>query len=533
VTDDLIARAEAWLAADPDPETRGELRGLIDGGDRDTLAARFSGRLEFGTAGLRGELGAGPMRMNRVVVRRAAGGLARWLLDTDAAAVERGVVIGFDGRHNSDVFAADSAAVLAGAGIRALLMPHFVPTPVLAFSVPHLGAAAGVMVTASHNPRRDNGYKVYLAEGRQIVAPIDAEISARIDTIDEAAVGVALAPDDDPRIVRVDESPVEAYLDHVPSVRLVPDVSDVRIAYTALHGVGADVALKAFARAGLPGPAVVTEQARPDPEFPGLPFPNPEEPGTLDLLLDEAERTDADIALANDPDADRLGVAIPTTDGGWRRLGGDEIGWLFADHVLGHTDGADRLVITTLVSSTLLGQMAAGLGVRYAETFTGFKWIAQTVLDHPGDRFVFGYEQALGYLVTNQPLDKDGITAAVLMAEIAAVAKRDGLTLQDRLDDLARRYGRHVTGERSVRVEPAAMPTVMAKLRANPPMTLAGAPVTNVEEFPAAGLIRFDCGTGARVQIRPSGTEPKVKVYVEVIDADPEPFLAAGAALVE
>ena len=532
MTDDLIARAEAWLAADPDAETRAELRRLIDGGDLDALAARFSGRLEFGTAGLRGELGAGPMRMNRVVVRRAAAGLARWLLDTDPATAERGVVIGFDGRHNSDVFAADSAAVLAAAGIRALLMPHFVPTPVLAFSVPHLAAAAGVMVTASHNPRRDNGYKVYLAEGRQIVAPIDAEISARIDTIDEAAAGVALAPDDDPRIVRLDDSPIEAYLDHVPSVRLVPDGSDVRIAYTALHGVGADVALKAFARAGFPGPAVVTEQARPDPEFPGLPFPNPEEPGTLDLLLDEAERTDADIALANDPDADRLGVAIPTTDGGWRRLGGDEIGWIFADHVLRHTDGTDRLVVTTLVSSTLLGQMAASVGVRYAETFTGFKWIAQTVLDHPRDRFVFGYEQALGYLVTNQPLDKDGITAAVLMAEIAAVAKRDGMTLQDRLDDLARRYGRHVTGERSVRVEPAAMPTVMAKLRANPPMTLAGAPVTNVEEFPAAGLIRFDCGPGARVQIRPSGTEPKVKVYVEVIDADPEPFLAAGAALV-
>jgi phosphomannomutase len=531
VSDDVIARARQWLAEDPDPDTRAELETLIDGGDFDTLAERFSGRLEFGTAGLRGELGAGPMRMNRVVVRWAAAGLARWLLDTDPAAADRGIVIGFDGRHNSDVFAADSAAIFAGAGIRALLMPHFVPTPVLAFSVPHLGAAAGVMVTASHNPRRDNGYKVYLAEGRQIVAPIDAEISASIDAVGPLG-DVPFAPPDDARIVRLDESPIEAYLDHVPGVRLVPDANDVRMAYTALHGVGADVALQAFTRAGLPPPAVVTEQARPDPDFPGLPFPNPEEPGTLDLLLDEAERSGADIALANDPDADRLGAAIPTTDGGWRRLGGDEIGWLFADHILGHTDGAERLVITTLVSSTMLGQMAAAAGVHYAETFTGFKWIAQTVLDHPEDRFVFGYEQALGYLVTSQPLDKDGITAAVLMAEISAVAKRDGVTLQDRLDDLARRYGRHVTGERSVPVEPAAMPTVMAKLRANPPMTLAGAPVTNVEEFPAAGLIRFDCGPGARVQIRPSGTEPKVKVYVEVIDADPEPFLSAGAALV-
>jgi phosphomannomutase len=428
------------------------------------------------------------------------------------------------------VFAADSAAVLAGAGVRALLMPHFVPTPVLAFSVPHLGAAAGVMVTASHNPRRDNGYKVYLREGRQIVAPIDAEISARIDVVGSLA-SVPLADDNDPLIVHLGESPIEAYLAHVPSVRLVPRANDVRVAYTALHGVGADVAMAAFERAGLPEPSVVSAQAEPDPDFPGLPFPNPEEPGTLDLLLAEAERSDADVALANDPDADRLGVAIPTADGGWRRLGGDEVGWLLADHILGHTTGPDRLVVTTLVSSTLLGQMAKAAGVHYAETYTGFKWIAQTVLDHPGTRFVFGYEQALGYLITDRPLDKDGITAAVVMAEIAAVAKADGVTLQDRLDDLARRFGRHVTAERSVRVEPSAMATVMAKVRANPPMTLAGAPVTNVEDVPAAGLVRFDCGPGARVQIRPSGTEPKVKIYVEVIDSDPTPFLDAGAAL--
>jgi phosphomannomutase len=531
VSDELMARARAWMAEDPDPETRAELQALIDARDDAALAERFGGRLEFGTAGLRGELGAGPMRMNRVVVRRAAAGLARWLLDADPTAAERGVVIGFDGRRNSDVFAADSAAVLAGAGIRALLMPHFVPTPVLAFSVPHLGAAAGVMVTASHNPRRDNGYKVYLAEGRQIVAPIDSEISEHIDAVGPLS-GVPLAADDDRHIVRLDDAPVEAYLAHVPMVRLVPDANDVRMAYTALHGVGADVALKAFARAGLPAPAVVTEQARPDPDFPGLPFPNPEEPGTLDLLLDEAERSGADIAVANDPDADRLGMAIRTPEGQWRRLGGDEIGWLFADHILGHTEGADRLVITTLVSSTLLGQMAADVGVRYAETFTGFKWIAQTVLDHPDARFVFGYEQALGYLVTSTPLDKDGITAAVLMAEIAAVAKRDGVTLQDRLDDLARRYGRHATGEQSVRVDPATMPEVMAKLRANPPVALAGVAVTHTEEFPAAGLIRYDCGPNARVQIRPSGTEPKVKVYAEVIDGDPAPFLEAGAALI-
>ncbi len=530
VTDDLIARAEAWRDEDPDPDTRAELQTLIDAGDQAGLADRFSGRLEFGTAGLRGELGAGPMRMNRVVVRRAAAGLARWLLATIPDAAQRGVVIGFDARHNSDVFAADSAAVFAGAGIRALLMPHRVPTPVLAFSTIELGTAAGVMVTASHNPRRDNGYKVYLGDGRQIVTPIDTEISAAIDAVGPLA-GVPLASGDDPLIVRLDESPIEAYLAHVPSVRLVPDANDVRIAYTALHGVGADVALAAFERAGLPAPAVVTAQLEPDPEFPGLPFPNPEEPGTLDLLLAEAAASGADIAIANDPDADRLGAAIATPDGQWRRLGGDEIGWLLAEHILGHTEGADRLVVTTLVSSALLGRLAADAGVHYAETFTGFKWIAQTVLDHPGERFVFGYEQALGYLVTDRPLDKDGITAAVLMAEVAAVARRDGVTLQDRLDALAQRYGRHVTAERSVPVDPAQAPVVMAKLRANPPVALAGAAVTRTEEFPAAGLIRFECGADVRVQIRPSGTEPKVKIYVEVIDADPAPFLDAAAAL--
>jgi phosphomannomutase len=470
------------------------------------------------------------MRMNRVVVRRAAAGLAQWLLDTVASAPARGVVIGFDARHNSDVFADESAAVMAGAGIHVHLMPHPVPTPVLAFAVTELRAAAGVMVTASHNPRRDNGYKVYLQEGRQIVSPVDAEISARIDAVGPTAA-IALAPPDDALIDHLDESPITAYLDHVSSVRLVPDASEVRVAYTALHGVGADVALAAFGRAGLPAPAVVRAQAVPDPEFPGLPFPNPEEPGTLDLLLVEAASVDADVALANDPDADRLGVAVPTPEGGWRRLGGDEIGWLLADHILAHTSGDDRLVVTTLVSSSLLSKMAAAAGVHYAETFTGFKWIAQTALDHPDQRFVFGYEQALGYLVTDRPLDKDGITAAVAFAELAALAKRDGVTLQDRLDDIAERFGRHVTAERSVRVEPAAMAALMDKVRTKPPAALAGVAVSTIEEYPEADLIRYECGTQARVQIRPSGTEPKVKIYVETIGGDPGPFLDAAEQL--
>jgi phosphomannomutase len=529
VTEQLRRAAEAWLADDPDPDTQAELTALLAAGDEAELADRFRGRLEFGTAGLRGALGAGPMRMNRVVVRRAAAGVVAWLLATDPEAAQRGVVIGYDARHKSDVFAADTAAVLAGAGIRARLFPHVVPTPVLAFAITELRAAAGIMVTASHNPRQDNGYKVYLSEGRQIVAPVDAAISAYIDSVGPTAA-IALAPDS-PLIELLDESPIEAYLAHAPSVRLVPDADDVRIAYTALHGVGAAVALAAFAGAGLPAPQVVADQGRPDPDFPGLPFPNPEEPGTLDALLDLARRQDVDIALANDPDADRLGVAIPTADGSWRRLTGDEIGWLLADHILRHTTGGDRLVVTTLVSSSLLSALARDAGVQYAETFTGFKWIAQTVLDRPGERFVFGYEQALGYLVARRPLDKDGITAAVLFAEVAAVAKRDGVTLQDRLDALAARFGRHVTAERNVLVAPTAMAGVMAAVRAAALPELAGVAVTDVSEFPEAGLIRYQCGSTARVQIRPSGTEPKVKIYVETVGADPQPFLDAAVAL--
>jgi phosphomannomutase len=470
--------------------------------------------------------------MNRLVVRRAAAGLARWLLDTDPTAPERGVVIGFDARHNSDVFAADSAAVLAGAGLRAHLLPHTVPTPVLAFAVPHLGAAAGVMVTASHNPRRDNGYKVYLQEGRQIVSPVDTEIAARI-----AAVGptgaIPLAALDDPLVDHLDDGVVADYLDHARSVRLVPGVDDVHVAYTALHGVGADVAVAALEGAGFPPPAVVRAQAIPDPDFPGLPFPNPEEPGTLDLLLDEAAAVGAAVGLANDPDADRLGAVIPTPEGGWRRLSGDEIGWLLADHVLAHTTGDERLVVTTLVSSSLLGKMAAAAGVHYAETYTGFKWIGQTALEHPDWRFVFGYEQALGYLVAPLPLDKDGISAAVMMAEVAGRAKRDGVSLQQRLDAIAARFGRHVTADRSLRMEPAAGTALVQRLRADPPAEVGGTRVTATNWYDEAGLLRLQLGDDVRLQIRPSGTEPKVKLYAEAVDADPTPLLDALATLAE
>jgi phosphomannomutase len=384
------------------------------------------------------------------------------------------------------------------------------------------------MVTASHNPPRDNGYKVYLDDGSQIVSPIDVEIARAIDAVDLTAI--PLADEDDQKITYLGDEPVEAYLDAVRGIRLVPALRDVTIAYTPMHGVGGRILLAAFDRARWPAPAVVDRQFEPDPDFPTVSFPNPEEPGAMDLVMALAASTNADIAMANDPDADRLGAAIPTRDGGWRRLTGDELGWLLADHILGHTEGADRLVVTTLVSSSLLGRMAEAAGVHHAETFTGFKWIARTIRDRPDQRFVFGYEQALGYLVADQPRDKDGITAAVLMAEVAALARADGVSIQDRLDDIAERFGRYVTLERSLQMQPHVAAEKVEALRAEPPRTLAGRSVDKVTAYAEANLLRLQCGP-SRVQVRPSGTEPKVKIYGEGVDEDPGPLVDAVAAL--
>jgi phosphomannomutase len=526
---DPRAEAQRWLEAEPDDDLRDELVELLAGSD-EALAERFTGRLQFGTAGLRAAVGAGPQRMNRLVVRQAAAGLVDHLLRTLPDAAERGVLIGYDARRKSDVFALDTARVCAAKGVRALVFDHVVPTPVLAWNITQVGAAAGVMVTASHNPPADNGYKVYLGTGAQIVPPADTEIAARIDDVDACAVRLAGA--DDPLIERVGRSLIDAYLDAVPAVRLLPELPGVPVAYTALHGVGGDTLLAAFDRAGWSPPHVVAAQQEPNGSFPTVSFPNPEEPGAMDLLLAlAAERGDA-IAIANDPDADRLGAAIPQPDGSWRRLYGDEIGWLLADHVLRHTSGDDRLVVTTLVSSSMLGRMATAHGVHCAETFTGFKWIGHTVLEHPELRFVLGYEQALGYLVTNRPLDKDGITAAVLLAEVAALAAAEGVTLQERLDALAATYGRHVMAERSLRMQPPDAAALVAELRAHPPAEVGGHPVTATNWFEEAGLLRLQLGESVRLQIRPSGTEPKVKLYAEGIDTDPNAALDALVALV-
>ena len=516
---DLLETARAWLAAEPDNDLRDELAGLIERaelGDTSELHDCFAGRLEFGTAGLRAAVGPGSNRMNRIVVRQAAAGLGRWLLATVDDAAGRGVVIAHDARRKSDLFALDTARVLAAMGIKTMLHPGTQPTPVLAWSITGLDAAAGVVVTASHNPPADNGYKVYLDTGSQIVSPVDSEISRFIGETDP--LSIPLARDDDDLVVRLDESWADAYVAAAADVRLRPDVPGVPVAYTAMHGVGGTTVCRAFVAAGFEEPAVVVAQQEPDGTFPTVAFPNPEEPGAMDLLLECAVQSGAVIALANDPDADRLGVAIPQPDGSWRRLAGDEIGWLFADHIISHTKGDDRLVVTTLVSSSLLARMAEAAGIHSEETFTGFKWIGKIATERPELRLVLGYEQALGYLVTNRPLDKDGITAAVLMAEIAACAVADRATVQDRLDQIAARFGQYVTSELSLRISPVRGAEWVAEMIVDPPTEIGGRAVVSTSSYPAADLVRLMLEGGVRLQVRPSGTEPKVKLYGEAVD---------------
>ena len=518
----LVARAVAWRDEDPDPATRAELDGLLDGPDGpdlDALHARFDERLQFGTAGLRGAVGAGPGRMNRAMVRRATAGVAAWLRATGE---DGPVVIGRDARHGSAAFAADAAAVLAGAGRPVLVLPGTLPTPVLAFAVRHLGAAAGIMITASHNPAADNGYKLYLGDGAQIVAPADREISTAIDAVGPLE-GVPLS---DAGIVEVGPELVDAYV--AGAVSLVqPGPRDLRIVYTAMHGVGAPAARAAFDAAGFAPPVEVPEQAEPDPDFPTVAFPNPEEPGALDLALALAADVAADVILANDPDADRLAVAAPMgPHGRWRPLTGDEVGALLADHLLRtrpHDDG--DVVATTVVSSRLLARLAAAAGVAYVEVLTGFKWVARA--PGPGRRLLFGYEEALGYSVDDMVRDKDGITAALVAAELVASLKAQGLTLQDRLDELHRRHGVHCTASRSLRVGGAdwldRVTAAMASLRQRPPGDIAGHPVVGVEDLlsgerlPPSDVVIWTVA-GGRVVVRPSGTEPKIKCYAEAVE---------------
>ena len=526
-TTDLLARARAWLAEDPDPQTRDELSALLAEAEGETesgnriawsqLSERFAGRLQFGTAGLRGELGAGPMRMNRAVVIRAAAGLAAYVKQQRLGDL---VVIGYDARHKSYDFALDTAAVMVGAGLRAAVLPRALPTPVLAFAVRHLGAAAGVTVTASHNPPQDNGYKVYLGDGAQIVPPADAGIADEIDAI--AALADVPRADDGWEVLG--EDVIEAYLTRAAAVLEPGGPRDLDVVYTPLHGVGRDVLLAAFAKAGFPAPTVVAEQAEPDPDFPTVAFPNPEEPGAMDLSFATAAATGPDLVIANDPDADRCAVAVPdpAAPAGWRMLRGDEVGALLGEALVAKK--AAGTFATTIVSSTLLGRIAAAAGLGYAETLTGFKWISRA------DGLRYGYEEALGYCVDPEGVrDKDGITAALLVAELAAGLKRTGRSLTDLLDDLALEHGLHATDQLSVRVEDlAVIADAMRRLRERPPTVLAGLDVTRADDLtagsadlpPTDGLRYYLAGEGvrsARIVVRPSGTEPKLKCYLEVV----------------
>jgi len=547
----VLDAARDWLAQDPDPDTREELAALVaaaESGDaaasRD-LADRFAGRLAFGTAGLRGELGAGPMRMNRVLVAQAAAGLAAYLRAAAGSDRNPVVVVGYDGRRNSDVFARDSAEIFAGADLDAVLLPRLLPTPVLAFAVRALGADAGVMVTASHNPPDDNGYKVYLGgddDGAQIVPPADAEIHDRI-----ARIAASVPVSEIPRSLAFRTAPeelVDAYVAATAAVAPAPaGAAGLNWVYTAMHGVGAETFLRAVAEAGYPTPVPVAEQIDPDGTFPTVAFPNPEEPGAMDLAFATARDAGAELVIANDPDADRLAVAIPdaSVEGGWRRLTGNQTGLLLGWRAARLTASAadrpeDASLACSLVSSPGLEAVAGHYGLGFRATLTGFKWISRA----PG--LVYGFEEALGYLVNPDTVrDKDGISAAIAILGLAGEARGEGRTLADLLDEFDRTFGFFASDQISVRVEDVSIITgIMAALRADPPARIGETAVTGIddlidgfEDLPAGDVLRIWLEDGRRLIVRPSGTEPKLKLYLDVRGdsaADAQERLAALAA---
>ncbi len=543
----LTAAAAAWIAADPDPATRAELQAIVDAGDHGELERRMGATLRFGTAGIRGAVGAGSGMMNRAVVIRATAGLAAHLI-----AEGRGdgpVVLGYDGRSSSPDFAADAAGVLEAAGIPVRYFDSHAPTPLVAFAARDLEATAAVVITASHNPAADNGYKVYDSNGAQIIPPVDAAIAAAIDSAPPAAEvprheGVL---DGEGRLARPITGAVERYLEEVLAFRgAVPPGPSPHIVYTPLHGVGGALALRAFEAAGHGAVSVVDEQFRPDGTFPTVDRPNPEEPGALDLAEARGERDGADLVIANDPDADRLAVSI-FTSGGWRRLSGNEIGVLLADFVLRRLGaGSGDLVVNSVVSSPMLGSVAAAHGARFEQTLTGFKWIANAALDLAGEgwRFVFGYEEALGFTVGPVVRDKDGISAAVWFADLAAAEAERGRSVGDRLDDLWAEHGLWMSAQHSVELAGAdgsvAIAAAMGRLRTDPPSEVAGRPVIRATDFasgaaerprwqPAANVIVLHLDDGSRVLARPSGTEPKLKFYADIRGTDDPAAVRASA----
>jgi phosphomannomutase len=534
----LFRRVERFLEYEVEPEDRRELEALLrraqlgeDGALRE-LESRFSGPLQFGTAGIRGILGAGESRMNRSLVLRVTHGLALQVIDRVPRARERGIAIARDGRRSSDIFQKDAAAVLAAQGITVHWIEGPNPTPLLAFAVRHLGAAAGIMITASHNPPAYNGYKAYWENGAQIVPPVDAEIAARIDE----APGASAIP-------RLESSPLvrrlpaidDAYLTALPP-RVNSDRS-LRIAYTALHGCGQTLFLAAAKERGFDAITPVADQAEPDPTFPTVAFPNPEEPGALDRLLEVARANECDVALAHDPDADRLGAAVRRGPSDFVVLNGNELGVLLAHHVLSHTPETRPLVVSTLVSSRMLSAMAKTSGARYLDTLTGFKWIANEAMRverEEGVRFVFGYEEALGYTVGTVVRDKDGIGAGLALAEMASERRARGETLLDALSELRRRHGYFASRQRSLTLDGAEgalrIEDAMERLRREPRTRFGTEPVRSFQERRDGNVLLYDLEDGGRVAIRPSGTEPKIKFYLEVVEPYEDPALAQERA---
>ena len=538
------AAARAWRDQDPDAETRAELDTLIADAEAGSDAAiaelhnRFDERLAFGTAGLRGEIAAGSNRMNRVLVSQAAAGFAAYLLEREPAP---SVVIGYDGRKNSRVFATDTAEIMAGAGVRAIILPRLLPTPVLAFAVRYFGVSAGVMVTASHNPPNDNGYKVYLGganEGSQIVPPADAEIEAQIQQVAVERSVLELLRSTDYETAA--EDVIDEYVRRTVELASRPSVP-LTFVYTALHGVGSEVARRVFRDGGFGEPIVVAEQDQPDPAFPTVAFPNPEEPGVLDLSYATASRVGADVIIANDPDADRLAVAIPAPEGGWRRLSGNEVGFLLGWRAAERLSaaGTEGTLAASIVSSPALREIARKYNLDYADTLTGFKWVSRV------GGLVYGYEEALGYLVDPTKVrDKDGISAALDFLGLMAELKAAGQTLDDHLLAFADRFGAYASSQISVRVTDLGEITrVMSALRENPPSQVGAIRVKQMDDFsdgfgqfPASDILRLRLEGGSRVVVRPSGTEPKLKIYIDASSTGgtaAERIAAAGTIVAE
>ncbi|MFZ4064839.1 MAG: phospho-sugar mutase [Rhodoluna sp.] len=510
----LLIQAQAWQDQDPDPVTRAELAELIQAKDEAALVSRFSSRLAFGTAGLRGELGAGPNRMNRVLVAQTAAGIGHYLLSKESTP---SVVIGFDGRVNSDVFAKDSADVLAGMGIRVLLLDQMGPTPLVAFATRELGMSAGVMVTASHNPPRDNGYKVYLGgpfNGSQIISPVDTDISKKIDLVASKETFASLIKSSAYEVIG--DEIRQQYLQSVLAVAGTVVKKSLKVVYTPLHGVGWATVEPLFERAGSESLITVDQQIQPDGSFPTVTFPNPEEPGALDLAFALATDYKADLIIANDPDADRVAIALPT-DNGWQRLTGDQVGLILADEIA--KTASSGTLACSIVSSSALAEVAKHYGLEFKQTLTGFKWISKV------PNLIFGYEEALGYCIDpNHVADKDGISAALMLSNIARREALAGRTLWDLLAELGNRYGHFATGQISIRVtDLSVISTAMSTLRANPPKELAGKSLTftdmaiGSEALPATDGLMFVLSDNRRVIIRPSGTEPKLKCYLQAV----------------